>query len=262
MDALSEAWLAHCEAEGQSANTTRRRAVVLRSVGNAGTATRDEIEAWWATRRDLSPATRSNDLACLRSFYKWAERWGHRKPEDNPTLRLDAPKVPNNLPRPMGNADLRRVMADLPDDLRRAVALGAYGGLRVSEAAALTWADVNDETRRIYVRGKGAKERAVGLSATLLDELLPRVEGNVVTAGGRAYSADALQRRVNRAIQRAGVAGTFHMLRHRYVTVALEATGDLLAVSRAVGHASVTTTAIYAQTSDEMLDRIAAAVVR
>lgn len=261
-DPLSEAWLAHCAAEGQSANTIRRRAAVLRSVGNAGTATRDDIEAWWATRRDLSPATRSNDLACLRSFYKWAERWEHRKPEDNPTLRIDAPKVPNNLPHPAGRSDLDKLKAALPDDLRRAVCLGAYAGLRVSEAAALTWADVNEETRRIYVRGKGSKERAVGLSPILLDELLPRVDGNVVTAGGKPYTADTLQRKVNRAMKRAGVDGTFHSLRHRFGTMAYAATGDLLAVGRAMGHSSPVTTAIYAETSDEMLDRIAAAVVR
>jgi len=258
-DPLSREWLAHCAAEGQAANTLKRRAAVLRSVGNAGTAARDDLEAWWATRRGLSPATRSNDLACLRAFYRWCQRWEHRT--DDPTTRLDAPTVPNNLPHPAARADLEKLRT-LPDDLRRAVYLGAYAGLRVSEAAALTWADVNDETRRIYVRGKGAKERAVGLNPILLGELLPRVEGNVVTAGGAPYSADALQRRVNRAIRRVGVDGTFHALRHRFGTMAYAATGDLLAVGRAMGHSSPVTTAIYAETSDEMLDRIAAAVVR
>lgn len=259
-DELSRAWLAYCEAEGQAANTVRRRRAVLSRVGNAGTATRDEIESWWASRRDLSPATRANDLACLRAFYKWCLRWDHR--HDDPTIRLDPPQVPNGLPRPMSRADLRRLLDTLPDDLRRAVALGAYGGLRVSEAASLEWANVNADARRMYVRGKGRKERVVGLSVTLLDELLPDVGGNVVTAGGKPYTADTLQRKVNRAIKRAGVAGTFHTLRHRFGTVAYEATGDLLAVSRAMGHSSTKTTEVYAATTDEVLDRIAAAVVR
>jgi len=259
-DELSCAWLDHGQAEGQSANTLRRRRAVLTGIGNAGTATRDEVEAWWASRRDLAPATRANDLACLRSFYRWCLRWGHR--DDDPTIRLDPPQVPNNLPRPMGKADLRKLLDTLPDDLRRAVALGAYGGLRVSEAAELEWPNVNAETRRMYIRGKGRKERVVGLSVTLLDELLPDTGGNVVAAGGQAYTADTLQRKVNRAIRRAGVGGTFHTLRHRFGTVAYEATGDLLAVSRAMGHSSTKTTEVYAATTDEVLDRIAAAVVR
>lgn len=260
MDLLSERFLAWCGSEHVPANTLARRTAVLRSVGNAGTAGREDIEAWWATRRDLSPATRSNDLACLRTFYRWCQRWEHRP--DDPTLRLDAPKVPNNLPRPISRADLNRLIETLPDDLRRAVCLGAYGGLRVSEAAALEWPEVDTETRRIFVRGKGGKARYVGLSSVLLDQLLPNAGGNVVTGGGKAYTADTLQRRVNRAIKRAGVAATFHQLRHRFGTVAYAATGDLLAVGRAMGHSSPVTTAVYAETSDEMLDRIAAAVAR
>ncbi|HPE14200.1 MAG TPA: hypothetical protein PL091_17050, partial [Actinomycetota bacterium] len=56
------AYLEYLAAEHTPANTVAARARVLRSIGNAGTATREDVEAWWATRRDLSPATRSNDL--------------------------------------------------------------------------------------------------------------------------------------------------------------------------------------------------------
>ena len=70
-DPLSREWLAYCAAEGTPPNTVARRRSVLLSIGNAGTATREEIEAWWATRRDLAPATRSIDLEILRAFYKW-----------------------------------------------------------------------------------------------------------------------------------------------------------------------------------------------
>ena len=80
--------------------------------------------------------------------------------------------------------------------------------------------------------------------------------------GGDPYSADALQRRCNRAMRAAGVDATFHKLRSRFATVTLAATGNLLAVSRALGHASTTTTAIYAATSDSDLDLIADAATR
>jgi integrase/recombinase XerC len=260
MDDLSLQWLSWQTAEHEPDNTILRRRATLRSLGNAGTATREEVETWWATRRDKSPNTRSNDLANLRSFYKWARRWEHR--DDDPTLRLDAPKVPRGLPRPISRADLYRLLATLPPDLRRAVCLGAYGGLRVSEAASLSWLDVDTETRRLRVLGKGSKTRLVGLGPLLLDELLPDVGGNVVTAGGRPYTADNLQRKVNRAIRAADVDATFHQLRHRFGTVGLAATGNLLAVSRAMGHSSPATTAVYAATSDSDLDVIAEAVTR
>lgn len=260
MDQLSADWIEWQRAEGVTANTVARRLSVMRSIGNAGTATREEVEAWWATRRHLAVATRANDLACLRAFYKWANRWDHR--EDDPTRRLDAPKVLRGLPHPLGKSDLRTLLGTMPDDLRRAVALGAYAGLRVSEVAALNWSDVDLDTRRARVLGKGGKERIVALGVVLLDELLPNTGGNVVMAGGKAMTGATLQRKVNRAIQRAGVDATFHSLRHRYGTMAYQATHDLLAVGRQMGHSSPVTTAIYAAASDDMADRIADAVAR
>lgn len=263
MDELSSAYLAWCEAERLPRNTIAARARVLRSVGNAGTATREDIEGWWATRRDLAATTRANDLACLRTFYKWCIRWEHRRPEEDPTLRLDAPRVDKGLPHPISRHDLDRLIATLPDDLRRAVCLGAWAGLRAAEAAALDWSHIDQETRRLSViQGKGGRSRMVGMSPLLLDALLPDTGGNVVTAGGPPYSANTLQRKVNRAIRAAGVDETYHSLRHRFGTVAYARTGDLLAVGRAMGHSSPATTAIYAATSDAMLDRIAEAVTR
>lgn len=261
MDPLSEQWLDHLAAEHVPANTIAARARVLRSIGNAGTATREEVEAWWATRRELAPATRSNDLANLRAFYKWAERWEHRA--DDPTRRLDAPKVDKGLPRPMSRANLHRLLKALPDDLRRAVVLGAYAGLRVSEVAALDWRDVDLEARRARIwSSKGTKSRMVAIGPVLIDHLLPDTGGNVVTGTDRRYSAANLQRRVNRAIRAAGVDGTFHTLRHRYGTLAYQATRDLVAVGRQMGHTSPVTTAIYAAASDDVADQIAAAVER
>lgn len=261
MDALSTAFLGWCRAERVPANTIAARARVLRSIGDAGTADRERVELWWGSRRALSASTRANDLANLRAFYRWALRWEHRR--DDPTLRLDAPHVTNGLPRPMSRHDLLALLGTLADDLRRAVALGAYAGLRVSEAAALDWSDVDLETRRLrIIDSKGAKSRAVPLGPILTDHLLPDVGGNVVCAGATPYSAASLQRKVNRAIRAAGVDATFHQLRHRYGTIAYQATGDLVAVGRAMGHSSVVTTQIYAAANDDVAARIASAVER
>jgi integrase len=260
-DPLALAWIEHQEREHVPPNTVLRRTATLRSIGNAGTASREEVEAWWATRRDHAAATRSNDLACLRSFYRWCARWEHR--EDDPTRRIDAPKVNKGLPRPVSRADLRTLLDTLPDDLRRAVALGAYAGLRVSEVAALRWEDVDVEARRARVlHGKGGKPRIVALGSVLIDHLLPDAGGNVVTGTADAMSAATLQRRVNRAMRRAGVSDTFHGLRHRYGTLAYQATRDLVAVGRQMGHTSPVTTAIYAAASDDVADEIAEAVAR
>lgn len=261
LDELSTTYLQHLENERTPANTIAARARTLRAIGGrAGKITREEVEQWWITRGELAPATRANDLANLRAFYKWAQIWEHRL--DDPTARLANPKVPNGLPRPIDRASLHAVLGHVDDDLRRAVCLGAYAGLRVSEAAALMWPDVDVETKRARILGKGQKSRLVAFSSILIDHLLPDTGLNVVTGTSDVYSADALRVKVNRAIAAAGVDATFHQLRHRYGTIAYQATGDLLAVGRQMGHSSPVTTAVYAAESDAVADRIAAAVVR
>lgn len=260
LDDLVTAYHQHMVDERVNANTIKARMRTLRSVGAAGIATREEVEAWWRSRNDRSPSTRKSDLANLRAFYRWAQRWEHR--DDDPTRRLDAPTVPKGLPRPIARAELHTLLDTLEGDLRRAVCLGAYAGVRVAEAASLDWSDVDVEARRARVTGKRQKTRKVALSALLLDNLLPNTGGNVVAAGGKAYSAPQLERKVNRAIKAAGVDATFHQLRHRYGTLAYQATHDLVAVGEQMGHASVVTTSIYAAAADDAADKIADAVSR
>lgn len=249
---------------------TRYRAVLatLTPYGDPMTLTRDDLEAWWDSRIQLasggprSAATRSNELACLRSFYRWATKKGHRL--DDPSAGLDFLVPENHVPRAIGKSDLMRLLgpltADAPD-LRRAIALGAYAGMRVSEVAALDWRDIDIESRRLFVRGKGAWERPIGLSTVLLDELLPITGGNVVTAGGTPYTGGALQRKVNRLITGAGIAHSFHDLRKRGASLALSKGMNPAAVRVAFGWRSMETVTHYAVVGDEELDRIAEAMI-
>lgn len=258
-------WLTYLAGLNRSPQTIRTYRTVLDGylvhAPNPLAARVEDAEAWWAGIAHLSVRSRARALSAVRSFYRWAIRYD--LVQRDPTRRLDPPALPKGAPRYVTRHQLDTLLRELPGDLRRAVVLGAWAGLRVSEAAALDWSDVDAEARRIHVRhGKGDKARTVGAHPLLLDALLPEVGGNVVTAGGRAYSADALQRRVNRAMKRVGVDATFHQLRHRFGTITYGATGDPLAVAAAMGHASLETTRIYAAVSDDALDRVAAAAVR
>jgi integrase len=258
-DPLSLAWIQWCRDEHKPANTIASRTRSLRSIGNAGTATREDVEAWWRSRAHLAPATRHNDLGHLRSFYRWAMRWEYR--DDDPTTRLDSPRVDPGLPRPMTREDLHKALDDLYcPDIRRAVCLGAYAGLRISEAARLDWSDVDLENRQLRImNSKGNKSRRIPMSPTLLDALGPNTGANVVS-GSEAYSTLRLARRVREAFKALGIDATFHQLRHRYATMAYEASGDILTVSRLLGHANLNTTQIYVRTRDDVARAIAMAV--
>ena len=265
MTELAEAFIAYATQDRErSPHTIARYRAVLAQLDNPATATQDDIQAWWESRYHLSPSTRANELACLRSFYRWAGKYDHRA--DDPTRRLDPPKIPNRLPRMIGRADLTRLLGELTDDtpdLRRAIALGVYGGLRVSEAAAAQWSDVDLEQRRLYVRGKGRKERAVALSVVLLDYLLPERAGNIVTGGAtkQGYSGAVLQRRVNRLMERHGIDHSFHDFRKRGASLALSKGMNPVAVRSMFGWSSMETVSSYAVVGSGELDLVAEAMV-
>jgi integrase len=241
-------------------NTIAGRRRVLRSIGNAGTATRDQIEAWWDTRAGLSAGTRAVDLSHVRAFYHWCRLYEHRP--DDPSIRIEAPRVGNRIPNRAKPSDLA-ALADLPADLYRAVLLGAYAGLRISESAALRWDDVDDESCTLTIRAsKGDKSRVVDVSPVLIDWLGTPGPGTVLTGTAAPHDPQTLQRRLNRAFKARGLTITTHSLRHRWGVHAYQLSGDILAVGEMMGHSSPASTRIYAAASSEVKKKIAAGVMR
>ena len=262
---IADPWFAYLRSRNRSPGTFASYRSVMRAyeaaVGDPLTATVEDAARWWDTLDRRTPAARSRSLSVVRSYYTWAMR--HDLIDTTPLRRLDAPSLGHRLPQPVNRADWLTILAGTEGELRRAVCLGAYAGLRVAEAAHLHWSHVDTDARRLIVRhGKGDKDRVVGMSVLLVDELLPNTGGNVVTGTHHEYSPNALQQRVNAHLKALGVEGTFHKLRARFATQALAHTGNLLAVSRALGHSSPSVTARYAATSDADLDLIAEAATR
>lgn len=264
-DPIAAEFIRWCQAENVPNNTIRRRRSVLRSVGNPGTATRCEIEDWWAGRRHLKDSSRANDLAVLRSFYKWCQVWEHRP--DDPTIRLRPPRAETGAPKPVSQKDFAKIRIHLDTlgprgaPLVRAILLATWAGLRREEVARLNWSDINLDTKKARVAGKGRKTRIVDFSPRLIQELMPDTGGNVVTGRDHAWSADTLGHKVNAAIRAAGVDATFHKLRHSYGSIGYQLSLDPKALADQMGHASVATTMkFYAAAADGAGAAIADAV--
>lgn len=209
-----------------------------------------------------SPASIDIYLAGAKALYK-ALRWARATTAD-PFDAVTAPRNPvakHERRRPYAQAEFDALLAASAGDDRLLLLLCGHGGLRIAEAQALRWSDLDLAGRQLRVmHGKGGAARIVHLSRTLADELVirlrPHAAGTIIqSARGNAYEGPTVLRARLRALcQRAGVPYRgFHALRHLAGTRLMRQVHDLQVVAAHLGHSSIQTTTIYAHWDDSAL---------
>jgi site-specific recombinase XerC len=171
-------------------------------------------------------------------------------------------REPKRLPRPVPLEDLRKFFAVLDNARDRAIfTLMLRCGLRIGEVAALRLPDLYLQAAvpRLLVTGKGSKQRTVYLSSQALHLLREYLQVRPASADDhlfltyqhRGISSHAIQMRLQRYRQKAGVSFTCHQLRHTFATDLNEADVPLTSIQKLLGHAWVETTMIYVQANDK-----------
>jgi site-specific recombinase XerD len=138
-------------------------------------------------------------------------------------------------------------------------------GIRQSECLNLRIGDIDSTRMVLRIFGKGQRERYALLSPTALevlrayyrqyrpkDLLFPGYKPNA------PLSSTAAARIVRTTAAAAGIKSrvTAHVLRHSFATHLLERGESLLVIQKLLGHANVSTTAIYTQVSARMLQDV------
>jgi site-specific recombinase XerD len=208
----------------------------------------------------------------LRSYFSWLVDRGEL--EENPALRLSAPKAGSKLPAIVVREQLDHLLdEDWGDDewaiLDRAVCEVLYGaGLRVSELCGLNVRSVNFKEGLLRVMGKGQKERIVPLHRKGLEAISTWIDDardDVITSESprEALFFNRRSRRlgprdVRRILDNRVARGHIHphALRHTYATHLLEGGADLRVVQELLGHESLTTTQIYTHVSKSRLQNV------
>jgi site-specific recombinase XerD len=134
-------------------------------------------------------------------------------------------------------------------------------GLRISSATGLRWDDVDLDRAEISARRiKGDAPMLVPIPRGLVRELRTyrrEATSDWVFPGyrGRPIDRRHAARRIAAWGRAAGLGSraTAHALRHGYATALYQRTGDVLLVQRALGHASITSTMVYARLDAERL---------
>lgn len=232
-----------------------------------------DFRAFMAARRrgGLSARSLARSLSAIRTFYSYAERrWG----VENAALTLiEGPKLGRSKPKPVSETGARALIdeagrahgADWLEARDVAVLSLLYGcGLRISEALSLTGRDkaLRDS---MQITGKGGKTRlvpilpvvreAVAEYAALCPFDLTAEQALFRGTRGGALGPRTVQKLMEdlRGPLGLGPTATPHALRHSFATHLLAHGGDLRAIQELLGHASLSTTQIYADVEASQL---------
>ena len=137
-------------------------------------------------------------------------------------------------------------------------------GIRASECAGLTEADMDFENQTIRVMGKGGNERRIPLHKEVVQVLrqyqtsrepVGRREAFFRSRGGRGLSRNAIYERVHRYGRKAKIDKELspHRLRHTFATHLMKAGERLNTIQELLGHRCISSTQIYLHTTAEDL---------
>ena len=215
--------------------------------------------------RTMTAGGRNTALAQLRTFFRYLKKAGRLL--GNPALDLENCRKTRRLPRNILSVpEMARLLAVVPrhspSGLRDLAVLEVLysTGVRRAELLGLNLQDVRLGESMLYVLGKGSRERVVPLGKAA-SEALQRylkesrpvlVRGDhqalfVAASHGGRLSVDEIMPIIRSYAKQARIKKkvNLHLFRHTCATHLLRGGADLRCIQTLLGHAELSTTAIY-----------------
>lgn len=212
----------------------------------------------------LSLASRNRKAATLKSFFSWA--FDEQLTEKDLSFQITCPKVPKKIPHFLSVDEILAVLKGLEQEdktlLRdRVLFLLIYGGgLRVSEACAMKWTDLQWSQKTLRILGKGNKERLVALPALawqVLKKWQKEFGSEDYIFGATAMNPRTAYEIIRQCGRRAGLLKPLHphALRHSFATHLLSSGANLRVLQELLGHESLQATEKYTHLGIDHLAR-------
>lgn len=203
----------------------------------------------------------------LKAAFSKACVWGYM--EQNPFKKFKAPKLPKRFPLFMGFDEFARIISfESNPQLRNLYELDFNTGLRLGEIINLEWMDINDEVTMLTVANKSnfttksKEERLIPLNekARLVlqrQRMYSTQSDNYIFTNNlcRKFELDYVSRSFKKCIKAAEANNKlhFHSIRHSFASNLAQKGVSLYVIKSLLGHASVSTTEIYAHLNNESL---------
>ena len=210
--------------------------------------------------RTISPGCAHHHQAVFNGALNKAVREGLLTA--NPMKSLDRKEKfqPSPEDREFLTIEELRSLMDLPcsnEQVKKAFVFSCFTGLRLSDARTLTWRKVykTPDGKTLYIHvfmQKTQKPNNIPLSQEALNCI--QVKDNLDEPIFTLPASDAtINYHVKKLVKAAGIEKkvSFHCSRHTFATMMLTLGVDIYTTSKLLGHANVTTTAIYAKIVDK-----------
>lgn len=145
-----DAYLAHRQSRGLSRGSLRSHKgtlqLFLADCGNIETRRikPQHLDVFWANRTTWGPATRNRAAHTLQAFFAWCRIRGHLPRDYDPMEGTRKERVTPRTRITIPQSEFETLLAKIEEPRKQiTVALGFYLFLRVSDAQALRWQDVD-----------------------------------------------------------------------------------------------------------------------
>lgn len=226
------------------------------SVPEGDCLNKAQLEAWvvWMRQSGRTPAGCNIYTCVFNSFCSWLNEQGLLK-EQIKIKKLKAHSPPVTV---LSEAEVRKLMLAKPKRLTYLrtwilIVLMLDTGCRIDEALNLKATEVDFDNLLLTVLGKGGKPRRIPFSTELRKHLWPYSQ-KVTTRflfGTRTDTRITYRnayRNIKACCRQAGVEGEHvhpHNFRHTFACTFVRRGGSVVALSRILGHSSITTTQTY-----------------
>jgi site-specific recombinase XerD len=201
--------------------------------------------------RKVKPRSVNSYLRHIKAAFTYAIDTGYI--EKKPKIKLV--KVGDSLPHVLSPEQIQALLETAKEadiDLWRYFMACLWTGARRSEVLGLTWQAISIQKRQCTVTGKGNRERIVPLLPPLIEMLEP-IKKDMGPVFPQEH-ADTYTHKFKRIALSCGIeAHHLHDLRHTAATFMLKNGVPLAVVQKILGHSQISTTQIYAQVLDEMM---------
>lgn len=241
----------------------------------------DDIVLYIANRDikdNVSKTTQDNELRYIRTFFSFLQ--SEEYITKNPCLKVKAIKLIKKKKKAFTQLEIEQIRNACKNAKERAMIETLLStGCRATELVNIKIDDIEED--KITILGKGNKERIVYLNAkaqlAITKYLNERKDNNPYLFAGiisiteyaplvdyrnpkcvtknNHTSSETVNQTVKKIAKRVGIEAHTHKFRRTFATMALKRGMPLIQVSKLLGHASVATTQIYLDISDDELEQ-------